>query len=406
MKILTNQNVATLVNNVYSNITAESDTIVTEDLENLVDVGVEISDNVTAENFRNLATGLFDNIGRIVYSTVKPANFTNYNITVDFPEYGSIIEKVAISMIDFEETEHFEMSGGSSFADMFDYHAVEMDSKAYNKMTAFRTKPYSIGINRFKTAFRNENDLMKMLSEITNMITTMYMYTIKEIEKRVVNQLVSSTTFVNNSRCINLLEMYEAETGVTETVGTYRKNSDFISWAYAFMSKTAELMGMITSIYNDGSRPINTTSEDMRAAMITDFKKLVDTKVMSSAFNPDYLVNNINWISTPCFQNAKQRDKIDIKPAGSYSINVGKTITRVQINNIIGFIFDKRGACCCATQIKTGVQANDFDEHINYIHKFNMREYVDISENAVLFVVDDKIENTWSTGYTITETTD
>lgn len=405
MTILTNSNVATLVNNVYGNITGENDSIVTEDLNNIVDIGIAISDGITSDNFRNIATGLFDSIGAIVYSTVKPTEFSSYNITVPYPEYGSIIEKVSLNMIDFEETEHFAMSGGSTFSDMFDYHNPEVNARAYNQMSAFRTKPYSIGINRFKSAFRSESDLLKMLAEITNMITTMYMYTVKAIEKRVVNQLISSTTYNNTSRCINLLEVYESETGVTETVATYRKNSDFIKWAFAHMNKISDLMSMVTDIYNDGSRVINTTADDRRAIMVTDFKRLIDTNVLSSAYNPEYIADN-EWIVVPCLQSATQRDKIDIVPAGVHSITSGKHITRVQISNVIGAIFDKRGACCCATQIRTGVQANDFDEHINYIHKFNMREYVDETENAVLFTVADKSSGTWGKAYTITEVND
>lgn len=405
MNILTNANVVSLVNNVYNNVTGENAQIVTEDLKNIVDVGVTISDAITSENFRNIATGLFDNIGDIVYSTVKPSEFTNYNITVPFPEFGSIIEKVSLNMIDFDETEHWSMSGGSTFSEMFDYHNPEINAKAYNQMSAFRTKPYSIGINRFKSAFRSESDLMKMLAEISNMITVMYMYTVKNIERRVVNQLIASTTMVNTTRCINLLEMYESETGVTETVATYRKNSDFIKWAFSFMNKISDLMTMPTEIYNDGSRIINTTSDDRRAIMITDFKRLIDTNVLSSSYNPEYITNG-DWIIVPCFQNAVQRDKIDIVPAGIHSISSGKHVTRVQINNVIGAIFDKRGACCCATQIKTGTQVNDFDEHINYIHKFNMRMYVDETENAVLFTVADKASGSWKKAYTITEAND
>lgn len=410
MQIINSASVASLMNTILANVTGQTDNnvIVSESLDNLVDVGTIISDNITAENFRNTATGMFDQIGEIVYSTIRNTTLGNYNINVSDTEYASIREKVTITPLDFEASHHWNTSGGSTFSDMFEYHNLEFTTKVYNKLSNFRTKPYSLGINRFKSAFRSESEVMKMFGEIANMITAVYTYTVQAAEKRVVNQLVASTVCETTpTRCINLLEQYASETGETLTTKTCMKNDAFIRWAFAYMNKIADLMSMPTANYNDGSRIINTIGDDMRKVMITDFKRLIDTNVMSSAYNPEYISDN-SWIITPAFQNATERNKIDIVPAGTHSITSGKHVTRVQINNIIGMIFDKRGACTSSTRIKTGTSVNDFDEHINYIHKFDMREFVDETENAVIFVLADysSSSSTWTKAYTVTEAND
>lgn len=410
MQIINSASVASLMNTILANVTGQTDNnvIVSESLDNLVDVGTIISDNITAENFRNTATGMFDQIGEIVYSTIRNTTLGNYNINVSDTEYASIREKVTITPLDFEASHHWNTSGGSTFSDMFEYHNLEFTTKVYNKLSNFRTKPYSLGINRFKSAFRSEAEVMKMFGEIANMITAVYTYTVQAAEKRVVNQLVASTVCETTpTRCINLLEQYASVTGETLTTKTCMKNDAFIRWAFAYMNKIADLMSMPTANYNDGSRIINTIGDDMRKIMITDFKRLIDTNVMSSAYNPEYISDN-SWIITPAFQNATERNKIDIVPAGTHSITSGKHVTRVQINNIIGMIFDKRGACTSSTRIKTGTSVNDFDEHINYIHKFDMREFVDETENAVIFVLADYSSTTssWTKAYTVTEEND
>lgn len=410
MQIINSTNVANLMNTILANVTGqtENNVIVSESLENLVDVGVTISDNITAENFRNAATGMFDMIGEIVYSSIKNTTLGSYDINVSDSEYASIREKVTISPIDFEASYHWNTTGGSSFSDMFDYHNLEFTTKVYNKISNFRTKPYSLGINRFKSAFRSESEVLKMFGEIANMVTAVYTYTVQAAEKRVVNQLVATTVCETTpTRCINLLEKYKAETGETLTVQSCKKSDSFIRWAFAYMNKIADLMSMPTANYNDGSRIINTIGDDMRKIMITDFKRLIDTNVLSNTYNTQYITDD-SWKITPAFQNATERDKIDIVPAGVHSITVGKHVTRVQINNIVGMIFDKRGACTSATRIKTGTSVNDFDEHINYIHKFDMREFVDETENAVIFVLADYDSTTssWNKAYTVTETND
>ena len=403
MKFFTSANVATLVNEIVKNMTGDNSTIVSEDLSNLVDVGTVIANNTTIENFRNVATGFFDRIGKIVYSSIKKNEYDTYDLGVDMSEFATMLEKIYINPIDFEQSYHYANSGGSSFADMFNYHNLTFNVSLYDKMGVFRTKPYSIGIDRFKSAFVTESELMKMIGEISNMISTMYMYAIQSTEKRVTNELICSCAVKNNTRVIDLLKVCKDETGVTYTTSNY-KTEHFYKFATSYMEKIGKLMAMPTKNFNDGTKIINTLDDDIRKVMITDFKQDVNTFAYAGVYNVEYLPKISDWREVPCWQNSNERFKIKITPSNVYAgvVDNTKTITTIQIDNVVGAIFDRRGAFYAPTKIKTGVQSNDFDEHVNYIHKFNVRECTDISENCVVFVLCDASGT--NKAYTLTET--
>ena len=113
MKILTSSNVATLVNTMLKNARGTTTTtdgasadglIVAEDLSNIVDGGKELSNSLTMENFKNVVTGMLEGVGRILYENAKLSTPSRFDIFIDVSEYMTVLEKVRISAIEFEES--------------------------------------------------------------------------------------------------------------------------------------------------------------------------------------------------------------------------------------------------------------------------------------------------------------
>lgn len=397
MKILNSANVASLVNLMLKNARgtttiaddgASADgLIVAEDLSNLVDGGEALSNLLTMENFRNVVTGMLEGCGKILYENAKLTTPSRFDIFIDNPEFMTVIEKVRISAIEFEESYLYATSGGSSFADMFNNHPLTFSVKVWNTIATYRTKPFTISLIQLKSACMNPEELTRLIGQIYAVVETTYYTAIREAEKRVImNQIANCAMYNNGVLVVDLLKVFYDTTGTSLTTATYHTSDAFKRWFYGYFDHIKMLMGEISGNFNTEGNLINTDSEDMRAFLLEPFYTSLRTisVYQDGAYFKDAL-NNVKVI--PFIQNINEPDKISIVPVTPPAGHEG--ITNVTVSNIVGMIWDKRGTLVTATKIDAGTQHNDFDKWDNYVNNFSVRELCDKGSNAIVFAVMD-----------------
>ena len=399
MKILTSSNVASLVNLMLRN--AEGKTtqagdgasadglIVMEDLSNLVDGGETLSNSITMENFRNVITGMLEGVGKILYENAKLSSPSRFDIFVDYNEFMTVIEKVRISAIEFEQSYLYATSGGSSFADMFNNHPLTFTVKVWNTIATYRTKPFTISMKQLKSACMNPEELTRLIGQIYAVVETTYYMAIREAEKRVImNQIGNCAMYNSGALIVDLLKVYKDATGTTLTTTTYKDSDAFKRWFYGYFKHVKMLMGEISGNYNTEGNLINTDSEDMRAFLLEPFMTSLRTiSVYQDGANFKDALDGVKEI--PFIQNINEPDKISVLPVDPPVLTVGKHVSKVAVENIVGMIWDKRGTLVTATDIEAGTQHNDFDKWDNYVNNFSVREMCDKGSNAIVFVVKD-----------------
>lgn len=413
MKILTSANVADLMNIMLKNVRgtttttdgAESDgLIVSENLENLVDGGRELTNSLTMENFKNVVTGMLEGVGRILYENVKATSPTRFNLAIDESAFLSIVEKVRISSIDFEESYIYETSGGSSFADMFNNHPLTFSVKVWNTVGSYRTKPYTISMEQLRTSVNSETEFTRLLGQIYNLIEVTYMTAIRSAETRVVmNQIANCCMYRNGQLVVDVLAEFKKETGTSLTTETMHNSDAFKRWFYGFVKHLKSLMGEQTGNFNTEKNLINTDGEDMRFFIMEKFATSLAT-ISKTAENSTKFNALDNATEIVFIQNINEPNKISVKPCESPVITSGKHVTNVTVDNIVGMIWDRRGTMVSASKIKTGVVKNEFDDWTNTVHNFKIREMCDKGSNAIVLVANDSTGT--NKAYTITEEND
>lgn len=414
MRILTSANVASLINLMYRNATgtttassdgASSDgLIVAEDLSNIVDAGETLSNSITVENFRNVITGMLDGVGRILYENAKLSTPSRFDLFIDYNEFMTVIEKVRISAIEFEQSYMYATSGGSSFADMFNNHPLTFTVKVWNSISPYRTKPYTISMKQLKSACMNPEELTRLIGQIYAVVEVTYYTAIREAEKRVImNQIANCACYNSGVLVIDLLKVYKDATGTTLTTSTYKDSDAFKRWFYGYFDHIKMLMSEISGNYNTEKNLINTDSEDMRAFLVEPF--YTSLRTISVYQDGAYFKDALDKVKVvPFIQNINEPDKISVMPVDPPVITTGKHITNVTVENIVGMMWDKRGTLITATDIETGTQHNDFDKWDNFVHNFSVREMCDRGSNAIVFCVKDATGT--NKAYTITEAND
>lgn len=413
MKILTSANVAALVNIMLDNARGTTTTtegataaglIVAEDLSNLVDAGAELSGTLTMANFRNVVTGMLEGVGKILYENAKLSTPSRFNLYVDESEYLTVIEKVRISAIEFEQSYIHATSGGSSFADMFNNHPLTFTVKVWNTIGDYRTKPYTISMLQLASAARNPEELTRLLGQIYAVVEVTYYTAIREAEKRVItNQIANACMYRSAVTVIDVLKAYKDATGTTLTTATMNTSDDFKRWFYGFYAHIKMLMGEPSGNYNCEGNLINTDDEDRREFLTEPFYTSLRTiSVYQDGANFKDALSGA--VIVPFIQNINEPQKISVMPCEAPVITSGKHVTNVTVENILGAIWDRRGTLITATKIETGFQENNYDKWTNYVHNFSVREMCDKGSNMVVFVAKDATGT--NKAYTITEESD
>lgn len=399
MKILTSSNVASLINlmlrNARGTTTAADDgassdgLIAAEDLSNIVDAGTALSNSITVENFRNIITGMLEGVGKILYENAKLSTPSRFDIFVDNPEFMTVIEKVRISAIEFEQSYLYATSGGSSFADMFNNHPLTFSVKVWNTIATYRTKPFTISITQLKSACMNPEELTRLIGQIYAVVEVTYYTAIREAEKRVImNQIANCAMYNSGALIVDLLKVYKDNTGTTLTTATYKDSDAFKRWFYGYFDHIKMLFGEVSGNFNTEKNLINTDKEDMRAFLVEPF--YTSLRTISVYQDGAYFKDALDGVKViPFIQNFNEPDKISVMPVEPPVLTVGKHVTNVAVENIVGMIWDKRGTLVTATDIEAGVNHNDFDKWDNYTNNFSVREMCDKGSNAIVFCVKD-----------------
>lgn len=395
MKILNSSQLASLVNTMLKNSRGTTTTadgaeadglIVSEDLSNLVDAGVELANNISALNLRNIVTGMLEGVGRILYENAKLTSPSRFDLFIDIDSYNTILEKVRISAIEFEESYVYATSGGSSFEDMFNNHPLTFTVKVWNSIGSYRTKPFTISEIQLASSARNPEELIRLIGQIYAVVERTYYKALREGEKRVVNnQAANCCMYRNGINCIDVLEEYRKKTGVSLTRDQMANSDEFKRWFYGFYKHYKMLMGEETGNFNAENNLINTDDEDRRAFMLEPF--VTSLRTISHYEDGAYFKDALDGVTEiPFIQNVNEPDKISIVPVEPPE---GSGITGIVISDIIGMLWDKRGTMLSASRIEAGSQPNNFDKWENYVNNFTVREMCDKGSNAILFVAHD-----------------
>lgn len=377
-----------------------SDTgIIKEDLSNVVELGTQITSN---SNFGNMMNGylktIFDKVGQTVYSDMGYTS-GGFDLHVTDTELGGVLEKIRIEAPDFDDNRAwtFEEGEGSTHEEMFGYHPITVDSKYFMSRTTFRTAPYTITEKQFRTAFTSIDNVYEFIGRIEQRVKSKYELAINILNHRAVTGLIAEK-IKSNDNVINLLAEYRTETGdTTVTANNWRTSENFLLYANTYIRTIYDIMHEPTGLYNADGYISQTTDENSKFYLLSDFSRAIESYVYRSSYNVEN-VKLTGYKTIAYWQaiggggdsaNYNARSSIYAVPAseGEWNGEGEDPRTSVYISGVVGVIFNRYAAFINAKRIETGTQTNNFDKWTNYVHMFEAGYYVDPDENCVVFII-------------------
>ena len=378
-----------IMNGVTSEILGES-VVVNEDLSNIVDIGTQIFDATSIDNF---VKTLVDKVGKCVF-VARPYAGSAPSVLMDSWEFGSVLQKISAELPDATENESWALQDGASY-DPNVFYSPKVSAKFFSKRVTFEV-PMSFTELQVKSAFNSAEELNSFISMLYNAVDKAMTVKLDALVMRTINAMTGETIHAEygsanlNSKstvkAINLLYEYNNGPNYGGTPLTASKaltDPDFIRFAVKQMNIIRARMGKISDLFNIGGQARFTPVDLMKTVMLSDFKESADVYLQSDTFHDEYTRLAPADI-VPYWQGSgtdyafNSISKIDVvTPSGD----------TVQATGILAVMFDRDALGVANMNRRTTSNYNPKAEFYSNWAKMDAGYFADLNENFCVFFV-------------------
>lgn len=299
-------------------------------------------------------------------------------------EWGAYVQKFHVDVPDaFEEksVDVGKMDGLS--VDQW----IITNPTASEKIFGLNT-PYTLRITIQDTwlseAFLGSNAMAALIRAIFGKIRNK-----KEIAMENLSRLAIGNFIINLAakQHFHLVSLYNSIYGKTVTAVEAKTDPDLLRWAVGFINNISKKMEKMSVLYNSAGYEKFTPRSRQHFYVLADFMTMYDTVVMYSAHNPKYITANPD-VEVPFWQGSGTQTGNDWEAITKvYGTNVDGS--QVQLNNLIGIIFDHDaiGTFRQQERVRT-TPVNARGEYYNTFWHENPMFFNDMDENGVAFFLD------------------
>ena len=370
-----------VMNDVTQEVLGET-AVVNEDLSNIVDIGVQLTDQ---NNIDNYVRSLPDHIGKVVMVD-RPYEGGAPSVMMDGWEYGSILEKVTYENLpEATENESWELTDGAVY-EQDTFYKPEVSAKFFNKRTTFEI-PMSFAYRQVKSAFDSVTQLNSFFSMIETAIRTSLTVKNEALVERTINNMISETLAdVTGVRAVNLLALYNDRFSEDLTADKAIYTPEFIRFAAFHMGLVSDRIAKISTLFNAGGKVRHTPKSRQHFVMLSGFAAAADTYLQADVWHNEYTKmptaeRVAYWQGSGTDFALSSTSAIDVKNAS------GNT---VQQDGILAVLFDRFALGVTNMNQRVTSHNNAKAEFYNNWYKVDAGYFNDMNENFVVFYVADE----------------
>ena len=375
-----------LVNAVNKDMWGSTATSV-KDLSGLIALGktLELSDDST-DAFLNK---LVDRIGKTVVRTL--------DLEIDFPSlfmdsfsFGAILQKITVDPFDAISNSDWNV-GNEHFSPTFaDIHKPSVTVKYFHDSTTFAfmtTIPSTI----FFTAFTSESAMNNFIDAIMKSLSDSMVMSLNNMSRIAIANLVGEKLKARNG-VINLLTLYNAtlSTPISKNDAIYDKG--FMKFAGMVIRNYIGYIEEPNTMFNVDGKLRATKRDNAHIFMLRDFASAYTTMYSSDTFHEELsrlpMYNEVNhWQGSndgsglPTYAN---NSKINLKVSST-----GDGEDAIVQTGLVCLIADRQSIGVTINKRRVGKFVNNIDDYVNTKTSCTVGWFNDLSENALVFIIDD-----------------
>lgn len=372
-----------IINGVTSEVLGK-ESVVNEDLSNLVDVGNEI---VNSDNIDNYVKKLIDRIGKVIFVDRLYAGGVP-SVLMDSWEYGSIVEKISADMPDADENDSWKLQDGQQYS-QDTFYQPKVTAKFFNSKVTFDVK-LSFTTEQVKESFANVNELNGFVSMLeTGVKNSMTVKLDGLIMRTITNMAAQILNGTNTMQKVNLLAAYNTATGQKLTAANALLNKDFLKYASLEIKKYQARITKMSTLFNAGGKARFTTTDNLHTVLLSDFADSADVYLLSDTMHND-VVSLPSHETVPYWQGSgKAYAFADVSKIDAKINNGTKSSKTVTQSGILGVMFDTNALGVSNLNQRTTTSYNARAEFYTNYYKMDAGFFNDLNENFVVFYIAD-----------------
>lgn len=378
---------ATLLNAIQNQVTGTTNVTATN-----VDEFISVAQKTIAAGYDPVLNAITQVIGRTIFS-IRPYSSKLRSLIMDEQKWGSITRKLSISDKDWETSQEFNLTDGSSVDPWVISKPNILQMNYYG--AAVYQRHYTIFKDQLDNAFRGPDEFGRFMTMVTQNCLDIIEQTHESIARLTIGNFVTGKLAANNG-VIHLVTEYNAETGenlTTADVFAPANIGPFTKWLFARIDDLTNMMTQRTGLYqiqvtgNEINRhsPLTRQKVYMYSKMLAE----INARVKADTYHDTYLELS-DVVSIPYWQGTDSRMEINMLPT---YLQTDGTLTQpgsaVQEENVLGVIFDEEAmGMTIVNQWQASSGLNPSGGYFNMFYHFTERWFNDFTEKGLVLVLD------------------
>lgn len=364
--------------------------IVAEDLSNIVSVGEQFENVMGLDNY---VRTLVDHIGRVVFVD-RVYGGRAPSVLVDGWEYGSILEKISVSLPEAQESEVWDLQDGQSY-DPNVFKKPNVLAKFFNDRITFDIQ-LSITAKQVRSSFDNVNQLNAFMSMLYTSVNNSATVKTDALIMRAINNMIGETLYsefptgtytgVSGVRAVNLLKLYNdtlKETDTPLTVDEFRTSPDAIRHSILVFKNYIDRIKVMSTLFNMGGQERFTPDDRLHIVMLSEFANLADVYLQSDTFNEQYTAlpraeRTVYWQGSGIDYDFDSTSAVKIQTSEGHTIDA---------TGILAVMFDRDALGVANVENYVTSQYNAKADFTNMFYHYTEGLWNDGNENFVVFYI-------------------
>ncbi len=370
-----------IVNDITGEILGKTD-LVKEDLSNIVDVGKEIFDSTSVDNY---VRTLVDRVGKVIFVS-RPYSGNTPSVLMDSWDYGAVVEKISCELPEAVENKSWDLQDGQDYSPNV-FYKPEISAKFFNNKMTFEID-MSFTERQIKSSFASASEINSFLSMIYNAVEKSFTVKIDGLIQRTINNMIAETLANDTTgiKAVNLLKMYNEKFGTTLTANNAITDKEFIRFASMTMGLYIDRLSRISTLFNIGGKDRFTSNDMLHVIMLSDFKASANSYLQSDTFHNEF-TKLPNAETVPYWQGSGNDFSFEKVSAINVNTSGGKTVSK---SGILAVMFDRDAVGVSNLDRRVTTNYNAKGEFYNNFFKMDCGAFNDLNENFIVFFVEDE----------------
>ena len=276
------------------------------------------------------------------------------------------------------------------------FYPIPAQAKVFQEAKGLLT-PISKPTDQLKEACRSWEDMQAFLTGIEASVRNTLELGLQSLRHMLAQDAIA-VSMAGTQTAINLLTMYNNDTGNSLAAANALQDADFLTYALQVISETRDNMRTFNVAFNDGSVPTFTDEEYSKLILLNKFDKAARFKVKASTFNRDDLAVG-PYTTTTSWQGYNDGgsgtvnfdfdsvSKIMISADANEKLGIGSSAFTA--TGVVGLLFDRYALGICPYKRKVTGNYVAFTDHFNEFHHVLVNMILDTKYPIVAFYIAD-----------------